>query len=140
MGERLRGPLLLLLLLLGSGTLHQRRLPQTALSHCSTVLALFAVILIQLHCPYIISGHLCSRGRNFEQGQRRDKHGRKEEVRISPAVQKQCEWFLFKSFSKGRVVVQKAPSRMHTMRPMSGRMNQRVGALLCTARLTCAST
>lgn len=35
-----------------------------------------AVILIQLNCLYIISGHLCCRGRNFEEGHCTDKQRR----------------------------------------------------------------
>lgn len=61
---------------LGQGPLNQCRLQETTQLSPSLTVALFgtfAVTLIQLHCPYIISGHLCCSGRNFEQGQCRDK-------------------------------------------------------------------
>lgn len=106
---------------LGQEMLNQRHLQETTQLNLSLTVALlgpFAVILIQLLCPYIISGHLCCRVRNFEQGQYRDKHRQK----------KRREWrrnnVALLSFYGGRVILQKTPAMIRMITPMSGEMSQ----------------
>lgn len=62
---------------LSEGMLHWWHLQETTQHNLSFTIAvpgLFAVTLIQLHCPYIISGHLFWRDGNLKQGQYKDKH------------------------------------------------------------------
>lgn len=54
---------------LGQRMLNECRFQQTTQLSPPLTVALFGVTLIQLHCPYIISDHLCCSGTNLEQGQ-----------------------------------------------------------------------
>ncbi|KAK5862846.1 hypothetical protein PBY51_018202 [Eleginops maclovinus] len=110
---------------LGQRMLNRCRLQQTPQLNPSLTVAppgSPAVILIQLHCPYIISNHLCCRGRNFEQGQCRDKLGRKKK-RLGIHQQRRNNVRLLSSYGV-RVTQQKAPAMTGTIMPMSGEMNQ----------------